>query len=331
MPGIVPALDPVLLFLTGVSKMKFKLSTVAAVLALTASFGAQASVIAMADLTINTMLIVDSANKPLTGADISVVSGSRTSTDTAALNGVTVSHNGTASATGTADALNACVGACGNAALLAAYGGTLENNTTTHIGSPVLPALSYALGDSIIGGNALAGGAAGLTRADAQIAGATNSANSNGNLQNSIASTAIFTANTTKTAHFFLDYNTYVRTFIDAVHYGTTGGAIASAGVQFTLSVRDTTAGSTVLNWNPDELNQSATTDTAIDGPENTIGSAGFINSADVVLVAGHKYQMTVTQNSSANVSAIPEPASLALVGLGLTALGFARRQKKVR
>ncbi|MDL2353715.1 MAG: PEP-CTERM sorting domain-containing protein [Pseudomonadota bacterium] len=320
--------------------MKLKFSSVAlAVTLAAASFGAQASLIGMADLTITQLLLRNSTPVSpgvytyLTPADINIVGGSRVSNNNAVLNGSLLSSSAGAGAVGDANAIYECNGACGSPALLAAYasGGGLSDNTTTHILTPIVPALKYALGDSKISGSALAGGAAGFTRADSELSGPKNSSSANGNLANEVA--AKFTAATSRLVDFQVTYDALVRTFIDAQHYGVTGASSVLATNQFTVSVFDETDGVDLLfagakTWSPVDLNRSGSTNTAINGTAKNFASSGTIYSPSVLLLSGHDYSLNITQNSSVILRSVPEPASMLLIGLGLAAIGFASRRR---
>lgn len=321
--------------------MKLKFAHIALAFSLTAAaVGAQASVIGMADLSISNLILRNATTGiALTAADINITGGDRLANSLAVLNGVSASNQANAGATGSADAAMQCLGACGNANLLAAYasGGGLSENKSTHILSPIVPGVNYALGDSSISGNAISGGAAGFTRADAQVSGPTNMANANGNLLNNVTAKSTFASNVTVTADFLAIYDAYVGTYIDPEHYGVNGVSSSSATNQFTLTVYDETAGAFLVmgsggntTWSPADLNRSATTSTANNGAAKSIASNGAVDSNDVLLIAGHDYTLTITQNSTVNVKSIPEPTSVALFGLALLGLGVARRRKSL-
>ncbi|MES2263049.1 MAG: EDSAP-1 family PEP-CTERM protein [Pseudomonadota bacterium] len=318
-------------------KLKKLFGALAASAALAAAVPAQAGVIGMADLAIKTFLLVSSGSTltpggvvPITTADVTLTSDSRTGNATSSFNGVDGTGIGSSNIgpqTGAVDVKYRCAGA-GCATVNATYGGTVENNTTTHLGAP---SGNFALGDMYISGSAIdSTGANGLTRADSSVQNATNAGSANATILNNVNALTTFTANTTMGVKFLLDYNAFLSVFIDALTPGQT--ANASAAFSWSLSLKDLGtptvphSPTNVLSWTPDDINNGIAAATPSDNYSVTTGGPIF---SDVFnLIGGHKYTLVINQASNSTASLIPEPGSLLLVGLGLFALAMTSRRR---
>ena len=111
----------------------------------------------------------------------------------------------------------------------------------------------------------------------------------------------------------------------------TLAGETANASLQDTFSVTDLTTGLTIASFAPAELNQTI-------GVANAGGSASVgptttnYSFTTPVLTSGHTFSIQFTSGSSENIfppSAVPEPLSLSILGVGLIGLGAVRRFRR--
>jgi hypothetical protein len=198
--------------------MKRKLLALAfAAAAAIASVPAQAGALAASNLDISQLGLFNvTAGTPVNPTWITVTSELRTGNASATYNGTTSADAGFSGAIGgTVDVNYRCVGSCG-AATTALYGGTLENNSTTHL-APA-PTQNFALGDMRVQGSALSGVASGLTRADALTMGAPDGGSSNATIFNGAGISATFTADQTFVGFVTLQANVYLRAWVDSVN-----------------------------------------------------------------------------------------------------------------
>jgi hypothetical protein len=290
----------------------------------------------MADLSISQLLVVDPVTREASpfGAQIAITRDARTGTANSNFNNVVGSGAGQGSITdiktdGTTAAVDVkyrCAGpSC--AGITGIYGGSAENNTTANF---TTNNGNYALGDMDISGNALVGGANGLTRADSSADNANAVGGANATIQNGVSVTTNFTTAATADLAFALTYDSFVRVFIDPLLPAGTD-SVATAGITFSLTLTNTTTGALVLQWTPDELNRGLLAGSAAEN--DTFDSSGTIYSATRTLFANNNYSLVITQasNSSIQLNAVPEPESLLLVGLGLLAMGVTARRKRLQ
>ncbi len=307
-----------------------KFTKILAAVAVSAAFIAPASAatMGMADLAITGLAILNAQGAPVTSG-ITIQTETRTGTAAASYNGVDAVGVGSGnifSTTigGTVDVKNRCAGpSCGAALAAASYGGSYENNFTTHIAAP---SGNYSLSDMYIAGSALGfTGANGLTRANSSVMNPDNAGSSNATIANSVTAITTFTAASTLQARFALGYDAYVAAFVNA---GAGVTAVSFGTISWSLSLQEVigNVSTTILNWTPSEINNGVTSSDFSQNATYTAIGAAF--SDLVTLTGGRTYKLTINQASNSLASEIPEPGSMVLVALGLFALGAASRRK---
>lgn len=309
--------------------MKLKLvPAAAALIAAVVAIPAQAGALAAADMTISGIGLVDVTGAPFTGT-ITISNEQRTGIAGANYNGVEGTGIGagsiSSSVTGaTVDVKYRCAGDCGPATA-ALYGGTIENNTTTHLAPP--PQGNFAVGDMLLSGSALnPGTVSGLTRANASATGPTNEGGANATILNSARLSATLTVGTTFTGSIAVVADAYLRAFVTSP---SPQGEFsqASSGYGWGLTITDTTTGAVVLSFVPSELNKTFSVTGGDPINDQAFAFTGPLFSAPATFVAGRNYQVTINQSSNAAVQVIPEPTSIALIGAALLAAGAATRR----
>lgn len=301
--------------------MLYRAGLATACIAVSAAGGAQAGVLAQASLTVENFRLLHANGAAFKSSDFKSLTGMNSASAQASLNGQAVA----------APAQNFTLGSV-TPDIAHQFLGTpspprAENDFSPFADPLPLPGtFGYAdqhMRGNIVGINGRPAGALMQTRADASLQ--TNGTASGASNVGTMTSFK-FKLNKAEALTFSFDATPFTQTYATAP-----ASTAAMARVTWTLNLIDE-LGISVFTLAPGAINSLSNLNRADNFPGLTTyapGKLSFLASTGVLL-ADANYQLTVSQTALADtLHAVPEPASLAIMGLGMGTLALSLRRSR--
>jgi hypothetical protein len=205
-----------------------------------------------------------------------------------------------------------------------------ENDFSPFPNPPAVPG-TFGYADQQLTGSALSvfgnpAGATARTRADASLQ---SDGSASGDSDVGTSTTFSFTLGSAGSMTFAFDATPFTQAYTTA---GTNTNAIAR--LSWSLNIVNQTTGDVIFVFQPDELNGEANASRTGAFPGLTTYNPGSLSFSAVSPLLNNTdvYQLTIQHNTLANAvqttAAIPEPATLAIFGLGLLGMTAFKRRK---